>query len=236
MHFFFFCNFDVFFQSHWPTVKQSGATGFNYFFLDFSPLTFFFEWSNLTNINHQPVGCLLLADGIPESLKGWAVDIFPRATGQAQVPQIDTHTDRRFWSHLLLHDPTSVFFVLESPPKNVYKWYKIQVKSFEQSQRTQPYSRENMDCAYETINNMINKNNQTQMVIGLPAMFFFFQIWIFRYPPGNWHIPSKRYIWRWFSLSFPGFPGFSPRLRSAKSARAETLEGWQGGGVLRRLW
>ena len=41
MHFFFFCNFDVFFQSHWPTVKQSGATGFNYFFLDFSPLTFF---------------------------------------------------------------------------------------------------------------------------------------------------------------------------------------------------
>lgn len=141
-------------------------------FSDFSPLTFFLECSNLTNINHQAVGCLLLADGIPESLKGWAVDMFPRAIFRRRsLKLIFTLTGGSgvTFFYMIQHP---CFFVLGIAPKNVYKWYKIQVKSFEQSQRTQAYSRENMDCACETINNMINKTIKNRWLLVFQICFF----------------------------------------------------------------
>ena len=158
-----------------PTDQQSnnhlGWLVSTIFFPTFHPLHFF--WMIQSHKYQPPTSWLSLTGGWnPGITQRVSCGYFPQGHFRAQVPQIDTHTDRRFWSHLLLHDPTSVFFFLESPPKKVYKWYKIQGKSFEQSQRTQPYSRENMDCAYETINNMINKTIKNRWLLVFQLCFF----------------------------------------------------------------
>lgn len=137
--------------------------GFQLLFFDFSPLTIFLNdpISQISTTNQLAVSYWRI---FPESLKGWAGDIWD----PAQVPQIEVLESHSFtWSNI------RVFFLGIAPTKRFvngtrYKLLEFRAKSTNTSIFPQKYGL----CIW---NNMINKNR----------WLLVFQIWIFRYLPGN---------------------------------------------------